>query len=186
MSSIPKENAPLKRLVDLFRSILTKDTSAICDVKETLRKEPELLTRELTFTCGSIFDFADTHCACVLDHENFRYISGTILDEEVLDRISRSVLSGQCAHHASLPEEDEETVGPLPTSVTLAHAAAVVGYVPVLKILLQAADNAPLTHSLHSSPLHLALLFKQQPSVDAIKNNQLRKLLWSIQLQTTK
>ena len=168
MSSLPKENAQLKRLVDLFRLILTKDTSAISDVKETLRKEPELLTRELTFTCGSIFDFADTHCACVLDHENFRYISGTKLDEEVLDRIARSVLSGQCAHHDSLPEEDEETVGPLPTSVTLAHAAAVVGYVPVLKILLQVADNAPLTHSLRSSPLHLALLFKQQPSVDAI------------------
>ena len=131
--SSPLDSVEMERLVDIFRKILTKDSNVLCEVNETLRQTPELLTRELTFTSGSIFDFADTGCACVLDHENFRYIAGDNVDCEVLDRITRSILCGQCVHHDSLPEEDVETVGPLPTSVTLAHAAAVVGNALCLK-----------------------------------------------------
>ena len=163
----------LNRLVNLFRLTVTKEPSALSAVNETLRQEPELLTRQLTFTCGSIFDFADTGCACVLDHENFGYITGDTVDEEVLDRIVRSILFGQCVHHDSLPEEDEETVGPLPTSVTLAHAAAVVGNAPVLKILLQlAGKQSPFTKKIRSSPLHLAILHNQQSCVRTITESQ--------------
>ena len=197
MSSYRHKTDDLKHLVDLFRLIVTKDPSALKAVNKTLHKEPsrhghsclpctkskksnknlqkesELLARQLTFTCGSIFDFADTGCACVLDHENFRYITEDTVDEKVLDKISQSILCGQCEHHDSLPEEDEETVGPLPTSVTLAHVAAVVGNAPVLKILLQlVGKQSPLTEQLRSSPLHLAILHNRQLCVRTIIESQ--------------
>ena len=204
MSSYHHKTDDLKHLVDLFRLIVIKGPSALNAVNEALHKEPSrhgliplpctiskklsktklqkksrLLTRQLTFTCGSIFDFADTGCACVLDHENFRYISGNTVDEEVLDRISHSILCGQCEHHDSLPEEDEETVGPLPTSVTLAHVAAVVGNAPVLKILLHLVGRqSPLTGMMYASPLHLAILHNQQLCVRTIIESQ------AIDLQT--
>ena len=163
----------LNHLVSLFRLIVTKEPSALDAVNETLQAEPELLTRQLTFTCGSIFDFPNTGCDCVLDHENFRYKTGDTVDEEVQDRIVRSILCGQCVHHDSLPKEDEETVGPRPTYVTLAHAAAVVGNAPVLKILLQlAGKQSPLTEKMRSSPLHLAILHNQQSCLHTITESQ--------------
>ena len=179
MSSLHYETDDLKRMVNIFRLIVTKDPNALTAVNETLQTKSELLTRKLTFTCGSIFDFPDTGCACVLDHENFRYITGDTVDGEVLDRIVRCILCGQCVHHDSLPEEDEETVGPLPTSVTLAHAAAVVGNAPVLKILLQlVGKQSPITESIRSSPLHLAILHNRQLCVRTIIESQ------TIDLQT--
>ena len=47
--------ADLKRLVHIFRLIVTKDSAALDVVNETLEKEPELLARELTFSCGRLF-----------------------------------------------------------------------------------------------------------------------------------
>ena len=173
MSSLHHKTDDLKRLVNIFRLIVTQEPSALSVVNETLQVEPELLTRQLTFTCGSIFDFPNTGCDCVLDHENFRYIKRDTVDEEVLDRIVRSILCGQGVHHNSLPEEDEKTVGPRPTSVTLAHAAAVVGNAPVLKILLQLAGKpSPLTEKIRSSPLHLAILHNQQSCLRTITESQ--------------
>ena len=164
--------ADLKRLVHIFRLIVTKDSAALDVVNETIEKEPELLARELTFNCGQLEYFGDTGCACALDHQNFRYISGDNVDGEVLDRITRSILCGECVHHDSLPEEDDESmIGPRPASVTLAQAAAAVGYVPVLKKLLRVmGKQAPLSFEIRppSSPLHLALLHRRRDCVDTI------------------
>ena len=162
----------LKRLVKIFRLIVTKDSAALDVVNETIEKEPELLARELTFNCGQLAYFGDTGCACALDHQNFRYISGDNIDGDVLDRITRSILCGECVHHDSLPEEhDDSMIGPRPTSVTLAQAAAAVGYAPVLKNLLRVmGKRAPLSFEIRpsSSPLHLALLHRRHDCVDTI------------------
>ena len=107
----------------------------------------------------------------MLDHQNFRYISGENIDGEMFDRITHSILCGQCVHHDSLPEEDDEMMtGPRPTSVTLAQAAATVGYAPVLKNLLRVmGKRTPLSFDIYSSsPLHLALLHRRQHCVDTI------------------
>lgn len=163
-----KQDCNLKHLVYLFRLIVTKDPKAVTEVAKTIQTEPSLLTRALEFPCGNIFDSPDTGCACVLDHETFTYFSGEKINSDVFNHIIESVVRGECIHHDSIPEEDEETVGPQPTSVNLIHAAAVVGYTPVLETLLKLSDEAVLTQSLRASPLHLAILFNQRSSIETI------------------
>ena len=173
MSSPHYKTDDLKRIVSIFRLIVTKDANALNAVNETLQTKSELLARELTFECGSIFDFPENGCACVLDHENFRYIKGDTVDGEVLDRIVRSILCGQCVHHDSLPQEVLDYDGPLPTSVTLAHAAAVVGNAPLLKVLLDVVGKQSLiAFQTRSSPLHLAILHNRQLCVRTIIESQ--------------
>ena len=166
------EDEQTKEVIRLFCLIIRKDPKAVDEVATVLTKSPSLLTRRLEFPCGSIYDYADTKCACQIDHELFTYVSDGSIDTELFDYILASVEAGKCRHHKNIPEEDEETVGPRPTSVQLIHAAAVVGFVPVLEILLALPQKEPTLvdtiHSLNASPLHLAILFKQQHSIKTI------------------
>ena len=166
------EDEQTKEVIRLFCLIIRKDPKAVEEVATVLTKSPSLLTRRLEFPCGSIYDYADTKCACQIDHELFTYVSDGSIDTELFDYILESVKAGKCRHHKNIPEEDEETVGPRPTSVQLIHAAAVVGFVPVLEILLALPQKEPTLvdtiHSLNASPLHLAILFKQRQSIKTI------------------
>ena len=166
------EDEQIKEVIRLFCLIIRKDPKAVDEVATALTKSPTLLTRRLEFFCGSIYYHADTQCACQIDHELFTYVSHDGIDAELFDHILASLETGTCCHHHRLPEEDEEMVGPSPASVQLIHAAAVVGCVPVLEILLTLPQKAQAfgetIHSLNASPLHLAILFKQQQCIKTI------------------
>ena len=94
------------------------------------------------------------------------------IDTELFDHILASIEAGKCCHHHNIPQEDKEMVGPNPTSVQLIHAAAVVGCVPVLEILLTLPHKdmtlGETILSLNTSPLHLAVLFKQRQCIKTI------------------
>ena len=166
------EDQQTKEVIRLFCLIIRKDPKAVDEVSTALTKSSTLLTRRLEFLCGSIHDYADTKCACKIDHELFTYVSHDGIDTELFDHILASVEAGKCRHHHNIPEEDEETVGPSPTSVQLIHAAAVVGCVPVLEKLLTLPQKdmtlGETINSLGASPLHLAILFKQQQCIKTI------------------
>ena len=166
------EDEQIKEVIRLFCLIIRKDPKAVDEVATALTKSPTLLTRRLEFFCGSIYYHADTQCACQIDHELLTYVSHDGIDAELFDHILASLETGTCCHHHRLPEEDEEIVGPSPASVQLIHAAAVVGCVPVLEILLTLPQKAQAfgetIHSLNASPLHLAILFKQRQCIKTI------------------
>ena len=148
------EDEQNKEVIRLFCLIIRKDPKAVDEVTTALTKYPSLLMRRLKFPCGSIYNYADTKCACQIDHELFTYVSDGGIDTELFDYILASVEAGKCRHHKNIPEEDEETVGPRPTSVQLIHAAAVVGFVPVLEILLALPQKEPtLVDTIHE-PVH--------------------------------
>lgn len=152
----------LERLVNLFRLIVTKDPSALNAVSETLQTKPSLLTRELTFNCEW-----SGRCECVLDHEYFRYISGNKIEEVALDKILKNIANGQCTHLDSLLWQN--WLRNCRPSVTLAHAAAVVGNAPVLEIVLQLpGKQSQVTSHLKLSPLYLAILHNKQHCVRTI------------------
>ena len=166
------EDEQIKEVIRLFCLIIRKDPKAVDEVATALTKSPTLLTRRLEFFCGSIYYHADTQCACQIDHELFTYVSHDGIDAELFDHILASLETGTCCHHHRLPEEDEEMVGPSPASVQLIHAAAVVGCVPVLEILLTLPQKdmtlGETISSLNASPLHLAILFKQRQCIKTI------------------
>ena len=166
------EDEQTKEVIRLFCLIIRKDPKSVDEVTTALSKSPTLLTRRLEFPCGSIYDYADTKCACQIDHELFTYVSHDGIDTELFDHILASIEAGKCRHHHNIPQEDEEIVGPNPTSVQLIHATAVVGCVPVLEMLLTLPQKAKTfvetIHSLNASPLHLAILFKQRQCIKTI------------------
>ena len=166
------EDEQTKEVIRLFCLIIRKDPKAVDEVTTALSKSPTLLTRRLEFPCGSIYDYADTKCACQIDHELFTYVSHDGIDSELFDHILASIEAGKCRHHHNIPQEDEEIVGPNPTSVQLIHATAVVGCVPVLEILLTLPQKAQTfveaIRLLNASPLHLAILFKQRQCIQTI------------------
>ena len=166
------EDEQIKEVIRLFCLIIRKDPKAVDEVATALTKSPTLLTRRLEFPCGSIHNYADTKCACQIDHELLTYVSHDGIDAELFDHILAGLETGTCCHHHRLPEEDEEMVGPSPASVQLINAAAVVGFVPVLEILLTLPQKdmtlGETINSLGASPLHLAILFKQQHSIKTI------------------
>ena len=174
------EDEQIKEVIRLFCLIIRKDPKAVDEVATALTKSPTLLTKRLEFFCGSIYYHADTQCACQIDHELFTYVSHDGIDAELFDHILASLETGTCCHHHRLPEEDEEMVGPSPASVQLIHAAAVVGCVPVLEILLTLPQKAQTfgetIRSLNASPLHLAILFKQRQCIKTIIESGHEKL----------
>ena len=174
------EDEQIKEVIRLFGLIIKKVPKAVDEVATALTKSPTLLTKRLEFFCGSIYYHADTQCACQIDHELFTYVSHDGIDAELFDHILASLETGTCCHHHRLPEEDEEMVGPSPASVQLIHAAAVVGCVPVLEILLTLPQKAQTfgetIHSLNASPLHLAILFKQRQCIKTIIESGHEKL----------
>ena len=151
---------------------IRKDPKAFDEVSTALTRYPSIETRRLEFTCGSIYNYADTGCACQVDHELFTYVSHDGLDTELFDHILASIEDGKCRHHNDIPKEDIEIIGPIPTSVQLIHAAAAVGCVPVLEIFLTQPEARKryevAIHSLNASPLHLAILFKQRQCIKTI------------------
>ena len=161
-----------KEVIRLFCLIIRKDPKAVNDVSTACSKCPSMLNRWLEFFCGSIHDYADTRCACQVDHELYTYVSHAGIDTELFDHILASIEDGKCRHYNDIPKEDEETIGPSPTSVQLIHAAAAVGCVPVLEILLPLAQTGKrlreAIRSLNASPLHLAILFKQRQYIKTI------------------
>ena len=161
-----------KEVIRLFCLIIRKDPKAVKDVSTACSKCPSMLNRWLEFFCGSIHDYADTRCACQVDHELYTYVSHAGIDRELFDHILASIEDGKCRHYNDIPKEDEETNGPSPTSVQLIHAAAAVGCVPVLEILLPLAQTGKrlreAIRSLNASPLHLAILFKQRQCIKTI------------------
>ena len=62
-----------------------------------------MLNRWLEFLCGSIHDYADTRCACQVDHELFTYVSHDGIDTELFDHILASIEDGKCRHYNDIP-----------------------------------------------------------------------------------
>ena len=162
-----------KEVIRLFCLIIRKDPKAFDEVSTALTRYPSIETRRLEFTCGSIYNYADTGCACQVNHELFTYVSHDGLDTELFDHILASIEDGKCRHHHNdIPKEDIEIIDPIPTSVQLIHAAAAVGCVPVLEIFLTQPEARKrykvAIDSLNASPLHLAILFKQRQCIKTI------------------
>ena len=161
-----------KEVIRLFCLIIRKDPKAFDEVSTALTRYPSIETRRLEFTCGSSYNYADTGCACQVDHELFTYVSHDGLDTELFDHILASIEDGKCRHHNDIPKEDIKIIGPIPTSVQLIHAAAAVGCVPVLEIFLTQPEARKryevAINLLNATPLHLAILFKQRQCIKTI------------------
>ena len=168
-----KEN-PKHRLRYLFHLIITKHPGTVAEINKVLQTTPNLLKEKLFFLTGQPFFRQETSsvtsdCRCDWLYESFAFLSTENSPENSnVSLVTNSLENGKCAHFSN-PAMRKTGLG-RPASVHLVHAAAAVGYIPVLVTLLSLyAVHLPLTHSNKLSPLDIAVLLKEESSVKVIK-----------------
>ena len=175
MSNVVMDTSGEKTLLQLFCLTVTKHPDAVKAVTDVCKMSPSLLQGRLTFLTGNpvshlcgfrpLQNSLDTGCNCDWTHESFHYISDGKLDESTFESIHQSLETGKCRHFHLLSGLAHSR----PTSVNLVHAAAAVGNIPVLDILMKSVDMEPaLTGTFKASPLHLAVLREQRLCIEKI------------------
>ena len=163
-----------QRLKTLFHLIITKHPDAMTEVNDILQTTPDLLKQDLFFLTGKPFfrmksSSGDRDCSCDWLYESFEWLQTENMSEyNNADYVMDSIDNGMCTHYSSQPKVGKTGLG-RPASVQLVHAAAAVGYMPVLGTLLSLyADDVPLTQSNKLTPLEIAVFRNCESSIELI------------------
>ena len=108
-------------------------------------------------------------CNCDWVYESFEWLKTEEITENCdVSSIMANIENGTCIHYSSRPKPGKTGLG-RPASIQLVHAAAAVGFIPVLATLLSLyADDQPLTHSNKLTPLDIAVFMNDDLSVKTI------------------
>ena len=165
-----------ERLNSLFHLIITFDRAAMSEIHKILETSPDILKQNLFFLTAKPFFRMKTslstrhECNCDWVYESFEWLkTGEITENCDVSSIMANIENRTCIHYSSRPKTGKTGLG-RPASVQLVHAAAAVGFIPVLVTLLSLyADDQPLTHSNKLTPLDIAVFMNDDLSVKTIK-----------------
>ena len=164
-----------ERLKSLFHLIITFHPAAISEIHKILQTSPDFLKQNLFFLTAKPFFRMKTslrarhECNCDWVYESFEWLkTGEITENCDVSSIMANIENGTCIHYSSRPKTGKTGLG-RPASVQLVHAAAAIGFIPVLVTLLSLyADDQPLTHSNKLTPLDIAVFMNDDLSVKTI------------------
>ena len=164
-----------ERLKSLFHMIITFHPDAMSEIHKILQTSPDFLKQNLFFLTAKPFFRMKTssssrhECNCDWVYESFEWLKTEEITENCdVSSIMANIENGTCIHYSSRPKPGKTGLG-RPASVQLVHAAAAVGFIPILGTLLSLyGDDQPLTHSNKLTPLDIAVLMNDDLSVKTI------------------